>query len=114
MNRELLTIDHLNEGRLVAQINEAIQAASRAIDESDNPKAIAKIAVEIKIAPEGDNFRKVTSAVKISAPAPAAKAEILAVNAIDGVRGIVASDVIEDQLSLPGVANIAARRAANS
>lgn len=113
--KEPLTIAHLADGEVLAELNRKIQDASAALDATDNPKAVAKISLDIKISAEGDNFRKVATAIKLTAPAPAAKAEILAVNTIDSQRVItVDPDLKDDQLPLPGVADINRKRAAQA
>ena len=117
MAKEALTLAHIAEGDLLRKINDAIQEASQALDDSDNPKATAKVQVEIKLTSDtsSGNFRTLQSSVKLTAPAPAAKREVFPVNNINGQRLMtVDPELKDDQLALPGVANLADKRAANA
>ena len=47
--KEPLTIAHLADGEVIAELNRKIQDASAALDATDNPKAVAKISLDIKL-----------------------------------------------------------------
>ncbi len=115
MAKEALTLSHLSDGEVLRKLNDAIQEASQALDDTDNPKATAKVTLEIKLSSDtsGGNFRTVASAIKVTAPAPAAKKEIFPVNNINGSRLMTVDlELKDDQLQLPGVTSLADKRAA--
>ncbi len=112
MAKEALTLAHLADGDIERQVNDALQKASQAIDASDNPKASAKVTLEVKLSSDSDNFRTVASSVKLTAPAPASKKEVFPVNRVNDVRIMtVDPELKDDQLQLPGVADLNQKRA---
>ena len=115
--KQALTLSHLSDGEVLRKLNDAIQEASQALDDTDNPKATAKVTLEIKLSSDASsgNFRTVASSVKLTAPTPGAKKEVFPVNNINGSRIMtVDPELKDDQLQLPGVADLNQKRAAQA
>jgi hypothetical protein len=123
--KQALTLQNLQDGDFIEQVNEAILEANTAIGASDNPKAKATLTIQIVIEP-GDTdgyFRKVTPSLVVKAPALPKKPSLYPVQRIGGEM-VIAVDPAQDgtQMKVPGtggaplpdgVADIGAQRAAS-
>jgi hypothetical protein len=111
MAKVALTLQNLQDGNFLDQINEQIAVANLAVGASNDAKAKAEIVVKIVIesGDADDCFRKITPSIAVKAPPLPKKSTIYPVAIINGKR-VIAVDPTQDgeQMKMPGVTPIRA------